>query len=216
MAEDPCLSLWERDRVGPRRPQDYNVYMSLKSGDALLIVDVQNDFCPGGALAVADGDAVVPTLNRWVAEAETSGVPVFASRDWHPANHVSFKERGGPWPPHCIEGTWGAAFHPDLRLPRNVQIISKAMDPDADSYSAFGGTDLAGRLRRAQVKTVWIGGLAQDYCVRATALDAIREGFEVHVITDATRAVNLRPGDGNRALDEIRNAGGVLEEALER
>src|SRR5207249_2158513 len=167
--------------------------MSLKSGDALLIVDVQNDFCPGGALAVRDGDAVVPVLNRWVAEAETSGVPVFASRDWHPANHVSFKERGGPWPPHCVEGTRGAAFHPDLRLPRNVQIISKAMDPDADSYSAFGGTDLAGRLRRAQVKTVWIGGLAQDYCVRATALDAIREGFEVHVITDATRAVNVRP-----------------------
>ena len=190
--------------------------MSLKSGDALLIVDVQNDFCPGGALAVRDGDAVVPVLNRWVAEAETNGVPVFASRDWHPANHVSFKERGGPWPPHCVEGTRGAAFHPDLRLPRNVQIISKAMDPDADSYSAFGGTDLAGRLRRAQVKTVWIGGLAQDYCVRATALDAIREGFEVHVITDATRAVNLRPGDGDRALDEIRNAGGVLEEALER
>src|SRR6266702_4590984 len=147
--------------------------MSLKSGDALLIVDVQNDFCPGGALAVPDGDAVVPVLNRWVAEAETSGVPVFASRDWHPANHVSFKERGGPWPPHCVEGTRGAAFHPDLRLPRNVKIISKA-------------------------------------------LDAIREGFEVHVITDATRAVNVRPGDGNRALDEIRNAGGVLEEALER
>ncbi len=190
--------------------------MDLKTGDALLIVDVQNDFCPGGALAVPEGDAVVPVLNRWIAEAENRRVPVFASRDWHPSNHVSFKERGGPWPPHCVQGTAGAAFHPDLKLPRDAQIISKAVDPEADSYSAFGGTDLADRLRRAHVKNVWIGGLAQDYCVRATALDAIREGFRVHVITDATRAVNVKAGDGDRALDEIREAGGVLEETARR
>ncbi len=186
--------------------------MGLKAGDALLIVDVQNDFCPGGALAVPEGDAVVPVLNLWIDEAEKSRVPVFASRDWHPPNHVSFKERGGPWPPHCVQDTKGATFHPDLKLPRNAQIISKAADPDADSYSAFGGTNLADRLRRAHVKNVWIGGLAQDYCVRATALDAIREGFNVHVIADATRAVNVQPGDGERALDEILQAGGVLEE----
>ena len=190
--------------------------MGLKPGDALLIVDVQNDFCPGGTLAVPEGDAVVPVLNRWIAEAEKIVVPVFASRDWHPPNHISFKERGGPWPPHCVQGTQGAAFHPDLGLPRNAQIISKATNPDADSYSAFGGTDLADRLRRANVKNVWIGGLAEDYCVRATALDAIREGFEVHVITEATRAVNVRPGDGQRALDEIQQAGGVLEETIRR
>jgi nicotinamidase/pyrazinamidase len=190
--------------------------MRLGAGDALIIVDVQNDFCPGGALAVPEGDAVVPVLNRWTAEAEAHGVPVFASRDWHPPNHISFKQRGGPWPPHCVQGTGGAAFHPDLRLPRNVQIISKAEEPDKDSYSAFGGTDLAERLRRAGVKNVWIGGLAEDYCVRATALDAIKEGFKTHLITDATRAVNVHPADGEQALEEIRRAGGILEETVQQ
>src|SRR6266850_1553408 len=190
--------------------------MRLQAGDALLIVDVQNDFCPGGALAVPEGDAIIPVLNRWIAEAEARRVPVFASRDWHPENHISFKQRGGPWPPHCVQDTPGAAFHPDLRLPRNVDIVSKAEIPDEDSYSAFGGTDLAERLRRAGVKNVWIGGLAEDYCVRATALDAINEGFKVHLIGDATRAVNVHPRDGERALEEIRRAGGLLEETPQR
>ena len=190
--------------------------MRLQPGDALLIVDVQNDFCPGGALPVPDGDAIIPVLNRWIAEAEAHHVPLFASRDWHPQNHISFKARGGPWPPHCVQGTHGAAFHSDLRLPPEVQIISKAQDPDKDSYSAFGGTNLAERLRRADVNNLWIGGLAEDYCVRATALDAIKEGFKVHVIRDATRAVEAQPGDGERALDEIRRAGGVLEETPSR
>src|SRR5438552_15199445 len=120
--------------------------MKLEAGDALLIVDVQNDFCPGGALPVPEGDAIIPVLNRWIDEAEARGVPVFASRDWHPQNHVSFKQRGGPWPPHCVQGTKGAAFHPGLKLPKNAEIVSKAQDPETDSYSAFGGTDLAGRL----------------------------------------------------------------------
>jgi len=186
--------------------------MRLRIGDALLIVDVQNDFCPGGALPVPEGDSVVPLLNRWVAEAEAHGIPVFVSRDWHPRSHISFKERGGPWPPHCVQGSAGAAFHPDLRLPRDVRIVSKGQHPNKDSYSAFGGTDLAERLRRANVKNVWIGGLAQDYCVRATVLDAIREGFKAHLIIDATRPVNVNPGDGERALEEIRQAGGVLRE----
>jgi nicotinamidase/pyrazinamidase len=190
--------------------------MRLQTGDALLIVDVQNDFCPGGALAVPDGDAVVPILNQWIAEAEAQRVPVFASRDWHPENHISFRQRGGPWPPHCVKGTPGAAFHPDLRLPQNVEIVSKAENPDEDSYSAFGSTDLAERLRRAGVKNIWIGGLAEDYCVRATALDAITEGFKVHIISGATRAVNVRPSDGERALEEVRRAGGLLEETPER
>jgi nicotinamidase/pyrazinamidase len=185
--------------------------MRLQAGDALLIVDVQNDFCPGGALAVPEGDAVVPILNQCIAEAEARRVPIFASRDWHPENHISFRQRGGPWPPHCVKGTPGAAFHPDLRLPENVEIISKAENPDEDSYSAFGGTDLAERLRRAGVKNIWIGGLATDYCVRATALDAIHEGFKVHLISGATRAVNVRPNDGERALEEVRRAGGLLE-----
>jgi nicotinamidase/pyrazinamidase len=188
--------------------------MGLGLGDALLIIDVQNDFCPGGALAVPEGDAIIPVLNQWITEANAKQVPVFASRDWHHRNHVSFQNRGGPWPPHCIQGTSGAAFHPDLKLPPDVEIVSKAEDPDRDSYSAFGGTDLAERLREANVKTLWIGGLAQDYCVRATALDAIQKGFKVHLITDATRSVNVHPGDGQKALDEIRKAGAILEETL--
>ncbi len=186
----------------------------LKSGDALLIVDVQNDFCPGGALAVGKGDEVVPILNRWIEEAGSAGVPVFASRDWHPPDHISFKDRGGPWPPHCIRDTFGAAFHPGLKLPADAEIISKAETSDADSYSAFGGTDLSERLHNAGIKRVWVGGLAQDYCVRATALDALKEGFEVHLILGATRPVNVKPDDGQRAVEEIRQAGGILEDAV--
>ena len=183
----------------------------FKGGDALLVVDVQNDFCPGGSLAVTEGDQVVPILNIWMAEAAKAGIPVFASRDWHPADHMSFKERGGPWPPHCIQNTSGAAFHTDLNFPPDVRIISKADNPEVDSYSAFGETDLAMQLHKAGIKRVWIGGLTQDYCVRETALDAIREGFEVHVIVDATRAVNANPDDGRRAVDDIKRAGGILE-----
>lgn len=190
--------------------------MRLRPYDALLVVDVQNDFCPGGALAVGEGDRVVPVLNEWIEEARTIGVPVFASRDWHPAGHISFRQRGGPWPPHCVQGTPGAAFHPGLNLPSNVEIVTKADKPDEDSYSAFGGTRLAERLRHAGVRRLWIGGLAQDYCVRATALDAIREGFDVHLIVDATRAVNVSPGDGRRALEDIERAGGVIEETTKR
>lgn len=184
----------------------------MEPGDALLIVDVQNDFCPGGALAVNKGDEVVPILNRWIDEARRTGVPVYASRDWHPRGHISFRERGGPWPPHCIQGTSGAAFHRDLRFPESVQVITKATHPDQDAYSAFGGTDLAERLHRAGIHRLWIGGLTQDYCVRETSLDALRAGFEVHVIVEGTRAVNVNPGDGRRALEDIRNAGAILEE----
>jgi nicotinamidase/pyrazinamidase len=183
--------------------------MKLSSSDGLLIVDVQNDFCPGGTLAVTEGDRVVPILNEWIEAAVAAGASVFASRDWHPPNHISFRDRGGPWPPHCIQGTRGAQFHPDLKLPDNVQVISKADSADADSYSAFGNTNLTDRLRKAGVRRVWIGGLAQDYCVRETALDALKAGFEVHVIVDATRAVNVKPDDGRRALEDIRQAGGV-------
>ena len=190
--------------------------MSLQAGDALLVVDIQNDFCPGGALGVSAGDEVIPVLNRWIGEAGAKGVPVFATRDWHPADHISFRQRGGPWPPHCVQGTHGAEFHPDLRLPPDAQIVSKATTPDVESYSAFGDTDLVKRLRDAGVKRVWIGGLAQDYCVRYSSLDAIKQGFEVHVIVDATRAVNLSPEDGRHALQEIKRAGGILEEPVQR
>jgi nicotinamidase/pyrazinamidase len=188
----------------------------MRQGDALLIVDVQNDFCPGGALAVPEGHQVARVLNRWIEKAERENVPIFASRDWHPAGHVSFKERGGPWPPHCVQGTSGADFHPDLRLPARTEIISKGHHPDLDSYSAFGGTDLEEKLRRSAVTRLWIGGLAQDYCVKETALDAIRAGFEVHVLLEATRPVNVRPDDGRRALEDMAQAGAILEPPAKR
>jgi nicotinamidase/pyrazinamidase len=184
----------------------------MEAGDALLIVDVQNDFCPGGALAVERGDEVVPVLNRWIEDAVRQGIPVYATRDWHPPAHISFKKRGGPWHPHCVRDTPGAAFHPDLNLPRGAQVISKATEEDQDAYSAFSGTDLADRLKGAGIRRIWIGGLTQDYCVRESSLDAIREGFEVHVIVEGTRPVNVRPDDGRKALEDIRRAGAVLHE----
>lgn len=186
----------------------------LEDGDALLLVDVQRDFCPGGSLPVADGDAVVPALNDWIDAARDAGCPIFASRDWHPADHVSFEARGGPWPSHCVQGTSGASFHPDLRLPQEAIVVSKATTPDSDVYSAFQGTELARLLRERGVRRLWVGGLATDYCVRASVLDALREGFEVAVIGNAVRAVNVDADDGARALEEMRRAGAtVLEEA---
>lgn len=183
----------------------------IRSDEALLIVDVQNDFCPGGSLPIPRGDAVVPEINRWIEAATEAGALVVASRDWHPAHHVSFAQRGGPWPPHCIQDSRGAAFHPELALPEGATVVSKGTDPDADAYSAFDGTGLADWLRERNVSTLWVGGLAQDVCVRATVLDARAEGFEVHVITEATRPVDVNPGDGERALEEMRRAGAAIE-----
>lgn len=184
---------------------------NLRPGDALLIIDVQNDFCPGGSLAVPEGDRVVPVLNRWIADAVAAGIPVYASRCWHPRGHVSFRSRGGPWPPHCVQGSPGAAFHPALQLPAGTPIITKGADLDRDNYSDFYETDLAERLRRDGVRRLFVGGLALDYCVRATVLDGLKEGFEVHLIRAGTRAVEVEPGDGDRALAEIGAAGAVIE-----
>jgi nicotinamidase/pyrazinamidase len=185
------------------------------SGDALIVVDVQNDFLPQGALAVSEGDAILPVLNRYLDEFERRGLPIFATRDWHPADHCSFHERGGPWPPHCIAGTRGAGFAPDLALPASARIISKATRSDADAYSAFDGTNLAAELRRLQCHRVFIGGLATDYCVRASALDALAYGFEAVVLADAIRAVDVRPGDGRQALLEMARRG-VLTASAEQ
>lgn len=182
-------------------------------GDALLIVDVQQDFLPGGALAVAAGDQVVAPLNRYAAEFERHGLPVLATRDWHPPDHCSFAARGGPWPPHCVAGTPGAAFATGLRLPAGAEVVSKATEPDADAYSGFQGTDLTARLRARGVRRVLIGGLASDYCVRATALDALAAGFAVVVLGDAVRAVDLQAGDGARALAELTARGAVIHSA---
>lgn len=183
----------------------------LRQGDALLIVDVQNDFCPGGSLAVPDGDAVVPVLNHWIASAREAGIPVFASRDWHPVDHTSFEDQGGQWPEHCVQDTEGARFHPDLQLPDDAIRVSKATAFDADAYSAFDGTGLAGYLRQRGVKRLWIGGLAEDVCVLATVKDACSEGFETHLIADATRPVD--PDKSAQVRGEMQEAGAVLEDA---
>lgn len=183
----------------------------LKPGDALIVVDVQNDFCPGGALAIENGDAVVPVLNRWIASAVASRVPVYASRDWHPEGHMSFKERGGPWPPHCLQDSEGARFHPDLALPDSVVKVTKGVRFDQDQNSAFDQTGLAVQLREQGIKRVWVGGLAEDVCVLATALDGLKEGFEVVLINDATRPITAQGGEQARA--EMREAGVQIEGA---
>jgi nicotinamidase/pyrazinamidase len=178
-----------------------------RRGDALIIVDVQRDFLPGGALAVPDGDAVVGVLNRCAAEFEHLNLPMFATRDWHPGNHCSFRKSGGRWPTHCVAGTPGARWPDALHLPAEARIVSKGVEADAEGYSAFEGTDLAERLRELECTRVFIGGLATDYCVRATALDALREGFEVVLLEDAVRAVDGPAGE--RVLAELA-AGGAL------
>ena len=179
--------------------------VELRKGDALLIVDVQNDFCPGGALPIAEGDAVVPILNTMIAAARAAGVPVYASRDWHPADHLSFAPEGGPWPPHCVQDTDGAAFHSDLELPERAIVVTKGTRFDKDQYSAFDETGLAAELVRHGIKRVWIGGLALDVCVRATALDAHEAGFEVGLIEAATRPVT--PEGGAESVKELEQAG---------
>jgi nicotinamidase/pyrazinamidase len=182
---------------------------------ALLIVDVQNDFCPGGALAVPGGDRVVPVLNHHIAGAVGQGLPIYASRDWHPAVTRHFKPFGGPWPPHCVEGSPGASFHEDLRLPASAIVISKGQDPESPGYSVFEGYTAGSRtflsdLRDRQVNHLYVGGLATDYCVKASVLDARRAGFDVTVLSDAVAGVDVQPGDSARAIEEMRRAGADL------
>jgi nicotinamidase/pyrazinamidase len=176
-------------------------------GDGLLIVDVQRDFLPGGSLAVPLGDAVIPVLNRYLALWRERGLPVFATRDWHPPAHCSFREQGGPWPPHCVAGSHGAEFPSALDLPPTAVVISKGDAPDRDSYSGFQETALHERLRAAGVRRVFVGGLATDYCVLATVRDAAALGYAVRVLTDAVKAVDVHPGDGQRAQDEMARLG---------
>ncbi len=181
--------------------------MQPASGDVLMVVDVQHDFLEGGALGIAQGSIVIAPLNRALDVFSARGLPVIATRDWHPADHCSFHEYGGPWPPHCIQGTRGAAFHPSLRLPADTIIVSKGTDPAREAYSGFEGTNLAAILRRLGCRRLWIGGLATDYCVRASGRDALAAGLEVLVIEDGVCAVDATPGDGARALDELRQGG---------
>jgi nicotinamidase/pyrazinamidase len=178
---------------------------------ALVLVDIQNDFCPGGTLAVEEGDQIVPIVNRLM--------PLFplviSTYDWHPANHVSFKDRGGPWPPHCVQGTRGAELHPDIDSDRIDMHFRKASTPDKDEYSEFAGYDEEGRtldevLKSENVKRLFVVGLATDYCVRATVLDGLKSGFDVYAVTDAMRAVNVNPDDGAKALEEMAQSGAHL------
>lgn len=178
-------------------------------GDALLVVDVQLDFLPGGSLAVPQGHEVIPPLGRMLAAFRQSGLPVFASRDWHPPDHCSFRPQGGPWPPHCVAGTAGAGFGPGLGLPGQATVISKATTAEKDAYSAFDGTDLDERLRRLAVRRLFVGGLATDYCVLNTVLDARHAGYDVVLLTDAIRPVEVNPGDGERAVAQMLEAGAI-------
>lgn len=180
----------------------------LQASDALVLVDVQYDFV-SGALAVPDATSALPVLNRYLREFTRRGLAVFATRDWHPTAHCSFRDRGGPWPPHCIAGTPGAAFAVGLALGPDARVVSKATTIDRDAYSGFEDTDLDLDLRRLGVHRLFVGGLATDYCVRQTVLDARRLGYEVFLLEDAIRAVNVTPGDGERALAEMRAAGAV-------
>jgi nicotinamidase/pyrazinamidase len=187
--------------------------MKLKDTDALLIVDVQNDFCPGGSLAVPGGDKVADSLSGDAARFKVAGARVYATQDWHPAGHSSFKEQGGPWAAHCVQGSHGAKFHAALRLPLGTAIVRKGTNPNVDAYSAFLDSNLEESLRRGNVKRLFVGGLATDYCVLNTVLDARRLGFEAYVLEDAIAAVNVNPGDGDSALQKMRDAGALLTTA---
>ena len=170
-----------------------------------MVVDFQNDFTPGGALAVPGGDQIAGRVNELAASDEFD--LVVATRDWHPPDHGSFSDRGGPWPVHCVQGTEGAELHPALDQSKIDVVVDKGQDPATEGYSGFEGTDLASLLRERNVDSVTVVGLATDYCVKNTALDALREGFDVTVDREAVRGVDVNPGDSERALDEVRAAG---------
>ena len=186
---------------------------------ALIVVDVQRDFCPGGALPARGCDRILPVLNRHVAEALELGMEIYASRDWHPANTTHFKAYGGEWPPHCVQGSQGAEFHPALNLPANTVVVSKGQDPQHPGYSAFdgrtrSGTSLLEDLRARQIAHLYVAGLTTDYCVKETTLDALRAGLRVTVLTDAIAGIDVRPGDVDRALFEMSRAGADLATGL--
>ncbi len=179
---------------------------------ALVIVDVQNDFCPGGSLAVAKGDRVALALNPYIARFAAANLPIIATRDWHPAQTSHFKDFGGIWPVHCVQNTLGADFHPLLQLGAGATVVSKGTAANVDSYSGFDavdaqGTALAALLRERGVEQIFVGGLATDYCVKQTVLDGLKHGFAVVLLTDAISGVDLAPGDSTRALEEMRHAG---------
>lgn len=184
--------------------------LAIEPRDALIVVDVQNDFLPGGALAVADGDAVIPVINECMRLSAVKGIPVFATRDWHPADHCSFAPNGGIWPEHCVADSPGAQFAERLALPEDVTIINKGTDSNKEAYSGFQGTDLASQLQAKGVERVIVGGLATDYCVLSTVNDALEHGFDVVLLTRAIRAVDVESGDGDRAIESMLERGATV------
>ena len=192
----------------------------MQTKQALIVVDVQNDFCPGGALAVRDGDVVVTILNRYIDKFSQARLPVIATRDWHPEKTTHFKNFGGLWPAHCVQHTKGAEFHPGLNLGADAIVVSKGTAPDEDSYSAFQGAGslgvaLAEMLRQLGVETIYVGGLATDYCVKHTVLDGLKLGFNAVVLGDAIRGVDVNPTDSRRALAEMNDAGAITLNTIE-
>jgi len=182
--------------------------INIKKGDALLIVDVQNDFCSGGALAVEEGDRIIPVINEWIEKALEFKIPICASRDWHPLEHVSFKEQGGEWPPHCVQDSPAAAFHKDLFLTSDTVIITKGVRFDKDQNSAFDETGIEAYFKRKNIHHLFICGLALDVCVSATVLDALERGFQASLILNGTRPVNYK--DGLTAIEKIKAAGATV------
>jgi len=187
----------------------------VQRGDALSVTDVQYDFLPGGSLAVPDGDQVVPPLNRAIEVFRKKGLPIFFTRDWHPPDHSSFNDQGGAWPPHCVRKTGGAKFYAGLSIPEGAVIISKAVTKDSEQYSTLYGKDRKGKTENALmeeqgVNRIFIGGLATEHGVLHTARDALEEGFEVYILTDGIRAVNVNPDDGEKALKEMVEKGARL------
>jgi len=184
----------------------------MKNRKALLIVDVQNDFCPGGALGVPEADKIIPAINKYAKIFSKNKFPIFATRDWHPVRTRHFKDFGGKWPVHCIQGSRGAAFHPKLKLPKEVFLVYKGIYPDKDGYSAFEAEDERGLsvlrlLERLGIKELYIAGLATDYCVKYTSHDAIKHGFRVRILIDAIKGVDVNPGDSLKALKEMVRLG---------
>lgn len=181
----------------------------ITNNSAIIAVDIQNDFCPGGALPVPDGNAVVYPMNLYITKFSEMGLPVYFTRDWHPQNHISFKTNGGKWPEHCVQETYGAELHKKLLIPSRAVIISKGISPDNEGYSGFQGTDLDKRLKAKNIRQLFIGGLATDYCVRSTVLDALHAGFDVVFLSDASKGVDVNPGDSEQAIDEMLREGAV-------
>lgn len=198
--------------VDTSTPRSLDEQLGLQDGDALIVVDMQRDFLPGGSLGVAGADEIVEPINAYMAAFAARGLPIFLTRDWHPPGHCSFVESGGEWPPHCVQDTAGAEWAEGMQIPGSARVISKATEKEADAYSGFSGTNLAAQLEAEKVRRLFIAGVATDVCVQATVLSARSHGFDVVVLTDAVRGVNREPGDDARALRAMQESGASLFE----